>query len=192
METTRLRKDALAALEELTRAAVQPGDRVADATCGNGHDTLLLARLVGPAGKVWAFDLQEEALAKTRTLLAGAGCLAQTELFAAGHERLGEFVQEPLRAVVFNLGYLPGGDKGFVTRPEQTLAALDQATRLLLLGGIITISVYTGHPGGAEEGEAVEMWASAFAAGEFNVWRSRQLNRPQTAPYLVLVEKAPA
>ena len=50
----------------------------------------------------------------------------------------------------------------------------------------------SGHPGGAEEGKAVENWASAFAAEEFNVWRSRQLNRPPTAPYLVLVEKAPA
>jgi len=171
---------------------VRPGDRVVDATCGNGRDTLLLARLVGPGGKVWAFDCQEEALAKARTLLAGAGSLAQTELLAVGHERLAEFVQEPLRAVAFNLGFLPGGDKGLVTRPEQTLAALDQATRLLLPGGVITISVYTGHPGGAEEGEAVEKWASALAAEEFNVWRSHQLNRPPTAPYLVLVEKTPA
>jgi ubiquinone/menaquinone biosynthesis C-methylase UbiE len=191
MEKESLR-GAVALSHFFLRGRVRPGDRVADATCGNGHDTLLLARLVGPAGKVWAFDLQEEALAKTRKVLAEAGCLAQTELLAAGHERLAEFAQESLRAVVFNLGYLPGGDKGFVTRPEQTLAALDQAKRLLLPGGIITICVYTGHPGGAEEGEAVETWASALAAEEFNVWRSRQLNRPPTAPYLVLVEKVPA
>jgi SAM-dependent methyltransferase len=189
MEKESLR-GAVALSRFFLRERVRPGDRVADATCGNGHDTLLLARLVGPGGKVWAFDLQEEALTKTRKLLDGAGCLAQTELLAVGHERLAEYVQEPLRAVVFNLGYLPGGDKGLVTRPEQTLAALDQATRLLLPGGVITISVYTGHLGGAEEGEAVEKWASAFAAEEFNVWRSRQLNRPPTAPYLVLVEKA--
>jgi SAM-dependent methyltransferase len=191
MEKESLR-GAVALSHFFLRGRVRPEDRVADATCGNGRDTLLLARLVGADGKVWAFDLQEEALAKTRTLLAGAGCLAQTELLAVGHERLVEYVQEPLRAVVFNLGYLPGGDKGFVTRTEQTLAALDQATRLLLPGGVITICVYTGHPGGAEEGEAVEKWASAFAAEEFNVWRSHQLNRPPTAPYLVLVEKAPA
>ena len=191
MEKESLR-GAVALSHFFLRERVRPGDRVVDATCGNGHDTLLLARLVGPGGKVWAFDLQEEALTNTRTLLAGAGCLSQTELLAVGHECFAEFVQEPLRAVVFNLGYLPGGDKRFATRPEQTLAALDQTTRLLLPGGVITICVYTGHPGGAEEGEAVETWGTALAAGEFNVWQSRQPNRPSTAPYLVLVEKAPA
>jgi len=190
MEKESLR-GAVALSRFFLRERLRPGDRVADATCGNGRDTLLLARLVGPAGKVWAFDLQEEALTKTRTLLAAAGCLAQTELLAVGHERLAEFVPEPLRAVVFNLGYLPGGDKGFVTRPEQTLAALDQATSLLLPGGIITIGIYTGHPGGAAEGESVEKWGAALVPGEFNVWQSRQPNRPPTAPYLLLVEKAP-
>jgi ubiquinone/menaquinone biosynthesis C-methylase UbiE len=169
---------------------VEPGDRVADATCGNGHDTLFLAHLVGPGGKVWAFDLQEKALTNTRALLEKAGCLAQTELVAAGHEHLAELIGEPLKAALFNLGYLPGGDRNLVTRPEQTLAALDQAARLLLPGGIIIASIYTGHPGGAEEGEAVVQWAAGLAPAAFNTWMSRQLNRPSSAPYVVLVEKA--
>jgi hypothetical protein len=168
---------------------VEPGSRVVDATCGNGRDTLFLARLVGPSGKVWAFDLQEKALANTRALLDKAGCLAQTELVAAGHEHLAEFVGEPLKAALFNLGYLPGGDRSFVTRPENTLVALNHAEHLLLRGGIITACVYTGHPGGIEEGEAVEKWASCLAPATFNVWISRQLNRPSSAPYVVLVEK---
>ncbi len=172
------------------RERVGHGDRVVDATCGNGRDTLFLAGLAGPAGKVWAFDLQEQGLANTRALLANAGCLAWTQLVAAGHERLAEFVGEPVRAVHFNLGYLPGGDRNLITRPENTLAALDQASRLLLPGGIITVCVYTGHPGGADEGKAVEEWAAGLSPGEFNTWVSRQANRGPTAPYLVLVEKA--
>ena len=171
---------------------VKPGDRVADATCGNGHDTLFLARLVGPDGKVWAFDLQKQALANTRLLLVEAGCLTQTELVAAGHEHLAEFVGEPLKAAIFNLGYLPGGGKDFVTRPEQTLAALDQAARLLLPGGIITVCVYTGHPGGAVEAGAVEQWAAGLAPAKFNAWMSRQFNRPASAPYVVIIEKVRA
>ncbi len=188
MKTENLR-GAVALSHFFLEERVKPGDRVADATCGNGHDTLFLARLVGPGGKVWAFDLQEQALANTRLLLDEAGCLAQTELVAAGHERLAEFVGEPLKAVIFNLGYLPGGDKNFVTRPEQTLAALDRAAHLLLPGGIITVCVYTGHPGGAAEGEAVEQWAAGLAPAEFNAWVSRQLNRPASAPYVVIIDK---
>jgi len=171
------------------RERVKAGDRVADATCGNGHDTLLLARLVGPAGRVWAFDVQEGALAATRALLSEAGCLEQVEMVAAGHERLAEFVPAPLRAVVFNLGYLPGGDKQLVTRPRDTVTALQQAADLLLPGGIITVCIYTGHPGGAGEGAAVEEWAAALASEQYNVWRSRQVNRPETAPYLLVIEK---
>jgi SAM-dependent methyltransferase len=171
------------------RERVQQGDRVADATCGNGLDTLFLARLVGEGGKVWAFDIQEEALANTRTRLAEAGCLARVDLVAAGHERLAEFVDGPLRAAVFNLGYLPGGDKRVVTRPDETIAALEQAAGLIIPGGIITVCIYTGHPGGAEEGEAVEKWASSLPPAGFNVWLSRQINRPSSAPYLLLAEK---
>ncbi len=168
---------------------VGSGDRVVDATCGNGRDTLFLARLAGPGGKVWAFDLQEEALAKTRDLLAEAGFLGQTELVNAGHERLAEFVTGPVKAVIFNLGYLPGGDRHFITRPAQTMAALDQACQLLLPRGIIAVCVYTGHPGGTDEGKAVEEWAAGLSPRDFNTWVCRQANRGPSAPYLVLVEK---
>lgn len=171
------------------RERVREGDRVVDATCGNGHDTLLLAKLVGPAGRVWGFDLQERALDATRELLAAEGCLAQVELVRAGHERLGEFITEPLAAAVFNLGYLPGGDKGVVTRPATTLRALNGALDLLRPAGILLVVVYTGHEGATEEEKAVLVWGSGLHPKAFNVWTNRQLNRPPTAPYLVLVEK---
>ena len=172
------------------RERVKPGDRVVDATCGNGNDTLLMARLVGPNGKVLAFDLQEEALAATRTLLAGAGVEDRVELVSAGHERLAEVVGEPLAAVVFNLGYLPGGDKGIITRPATTIAALNAALEILLPGGLLLMVIYTGHTGAAAEEETVLSRVSALDPRTYNVWTSRQANRPPTAPYLVVVEKS--
>lgn len=171
------------------RERVQLGDRVVDATCGNGNDTLLLAQLVGPTGKVWAFDTQEAAIMATDAALREAGCREWVEMVQEGHERLTEFVSGPVRAVVFNLGYLPGGDKGFVTRPDSTRAALVQAESLIGPGGLVLIVVYTGHPGGDEEWDAVRTWAEALAPWEFNVWQARQLNRSEAAPFLVVVEK---
>ena len=41
------------------RQVVQPGDTVIDATMGNGHDTAMLAELVGESGHVIAFDVQD-------------------------------------------------------------------------------------------------------------------------------------
>jgi SAM-dependent methyltransferase len=171
------------------RERVGLGDRVVDATCGNGHDTLFLARLVGQLGRVWAFDIQEQALTNTRALLGDRGCLSWVTLVQEGHEHLAAYVEGPVQAVVFNLGYLPGSDKTCITCPESTLAALHQAEKILSPGGIIVIAVYPGHPGGSEEGAAVEQWATALPHQSYSVWCSRQINRPQTAPYVFLIER---
>lgn len=174
----------------LLRGVIKPGDRVVDATCGNGNDTLFLAQLVGPSGKVWGMDIQGDAVRRTASRLAEAGCLSWVELIHAGHERIAEYVRAPVQAVVFNLGWLPGSDKGVVTRPETTISALEDSLQLLLPGGAILIAVYTGHTGGTEEESAVTAWATALPPESFNVWRSRQMNCPPLAPYLLLVEKA--
>ncbi|MBJ6750378.1 tRNA (mnm(5)s(2)U34)-methyltransferase [Geomonas anaerohicana] len=171
------------------RERVRPGDTVLDATCGNGLDTLLLAQLVGEEGTVWAFDVQPRAIAATRELLEREGRLAQARLVEAGHERVAEFVPHGITAAAFNLGYLPGGDTTLITDPGNTVSALEQTAQLLAPGGIITIALYTGHAGGPEEAAAVEGWAAALHPGRCNVWRHRQLNRPDTAPYLVLIER---
>jgi len=173
----------------LLRERVAPGDRVIDATCGNGQDTLLLAELVGIEGKVWAFDIQEEALSATKDRLEAADLAGRVSLVHAGHERMAEFVAEPVKAILFNLGYLPTGEREVKTSAATTVAALEQGKMLLFPAGIILIAVYTGHGGGAEEWAAVTAWAEGLDPHEFNVWLSRQMNRSEKAPFLVLVEK---
>lgn len=171
------------------RQRVRSGDLVLDATCGNGLDTLLLAELAGDTGRVWGFDVQPRALAATKALLEREGRLATVQLVQASHERLSEFVPAGLNAAVFNLGYLPGGETTLVTSPESTVSALGQAASLLAPGGIIAISLYTGHEGGPEEALAVELWGASLVPKHYNVWCARQLNRPGFAPYLILVER---
>ena len=173
----------------LLRQRVRPGDLALDATCGNGFDTLLLAELVGEGGRVFGFDVQPRAIAATRSLLEREGRLDNVQLFEASHETVAGFVPEGLRAAVFNLGYLPGGDSLLVTDPLGTVSALGQAARLLAPQGIVTVSLYTGHEGGPQEAAAVEAWGASLDPRAFNVWCSRQLNRPAVAPYLVLVER---
>jgi SAM-dependent methyltransferase len=168
---------------------VRPGDFALDATCGNGLDTLLLVELVREGGRVWAFDIQSRAIAATRQLLEREWCLSSVELVESGHETLSKHVPYGLSAAVFNLGYLPGGDSSLITSPESTVSALEQAAKRLKQGGIITISVYTGHPGGPEEARAVEEWGASLSPNNFNVWCNRQMNRPAIAPYLILVER---
>jgi predicted methyltransferase len=183
-------RGAVSLCHYLLQQRLKAGDHAIDATCGNGKDTLLLAQLVGPAGRVWAFDIQAEAIARTSQLLTAAGCATQLVIHAVGHEQLGELVSEPVQAVVFNLGYLPGGAQEVTTQPGNTVTALGKAATLLAPGGVILAAIYTGHEGGVAEEEAVLAWAAALDPVTFHVWSHRQLNRPSTTPYLLMVEKA--
>jgi SAM-dependent methyltransferase len=171
------------------RQQLHLGDRVVDATCGNGHDTLFLAELVGESGRVYAFDIQEAALARTAERLTAAGVAERVTLLHAGHEELSRRVSELVRGVVFNLGYLPGGDKGVITRPETTLASLEQAISLVEVGGFIAIVLYPGHGGGDEESALVEEWGRALDRRQWVAWSMRRTNLAPTAPWLLLLEK---
>lgn len=175
---------------------LRPGGAAVDATAGTGADTLFLARLAGPKGQVYAFDVQEEALARTRARLADAGrteALAEVALMHTGHERMAEMVPADwhgkIQAVMFNLGYLPGGsDLSVITRPETTLAALEQALALLAPGSALTAVLYPGHPGGEAEAQAVESWAAGLSAAQAQTVMYRFPQKPH-APYLIALEK---
>lgn len=175
---------------QMIGALLHDGDRAVDATCGNGNDTLLLARLVGPSGMVWGFDIQDEAITATDRKLTDAGCADRVRLIRAGHEEMSRHVDGPVQAVVFNLGYLPGSDRTIITRPETTGVALEQALPLLGPGGVVAVTVYPGHGGGANERRVVDGWAARLPAGEYHAWRMGQVNVPPDAPYFILVQKS--
>lgn len=176
----------------LLAESVRYGGTVMDATAGNGADTLYLARLVGPKGKVYSFDIQEKALLATRELLEKAGFAGRVTLIQAGHEEIESFVTGPVDAVIFNLGYLPGSDHSIVTRAGTTVVAVNSALNLLRPGGRIGLVIYTGHPGGGEEYAAVENLAVSLDRTRFNVIRINFLNRAAHAPVVIVVEKAGA
>jgi SAM-dependent methyltransferase len=170
---------------------VQSGQFAIDATCGNGHDTLLLAGLVGENGHVWGFDIQQQALAETGQRVAEAGLSGRVTLLHTGHEELARLVAVPVQVVLFNLGYLPGGDRAIITLPDTTASALKQALQLLAPGGIVLVTVYPGHSGGSEEQSTVEEWAAGLEPRKYHSWRMGQVNVSPTAPYLLLIQSVP-
>lgn len=130
-----------------------------DATAGAGHDSLFLAAAVGDAGRVHAFDVQADAIARSRERVQAAGLGHRLTWHAACHSQAPQRIgSEPLDAVMFNLGWLPGGDHALVTRPATTRQALDALTHRLRPGGRLSVIAYRGHEGGAEEDRAVRDW----------------------------------
>lgn len=172
-------------LEEI----LEPGDRCIDATVGNGHDTAFLARAVGERGRVFGFDVQPEAIESTRTRLESEELAERATLFQECHSRIGDWIEGEVKAVMFNLGYLPGGDKERITRPDTTLAAIETASGLLASGGRMTLVVYPGHAGGDIEAEAVERWAGARDQETFGVAAYRFLNQANSPPFLIVISK---
>ena len=165
------------------------GDSAVDATMGNGHDTEALCRLVGPSGRVYAFDIQPQAVENTRLRLLEAGLADRASLFCLGHEHLAEAVPVPVRAVMFNLGWLPGGDHGITTLLPTTLSAVEQALSLLLPGGVLVLCAYPGHPEGAREKESLISFFSSLPPQRYNVLRQVFLNAGPGAPECFVVQK---
>jgi len=159
-------------------------DIVVDATMGNGHDTLFLARL---AKQVFAFDIQEQALEKTRQRLQEAN-LTNVQLILQGHESVDQFVTE-LKAAIFNLGYLPSADKSIITQPQTTIEALEKLCNMLVKGGRIAIMIYYGHEGGDLEKDAVLTYVSQLPQQEYTATIYRTLNQVNNPPFLVMIEK---
>ena len=169
------------------------GDYAIDATVGNGHDTLFLCKQVGIAGKVFGFDIQQQALDSTLSKLESEQFFNNTQLFHVSHGNMAQHIptqyHRKIKAIMFNLGYLPGSDKSIITHTDSTLLALNQSIKLLAASGIITITAYPGHQGGYEETRLIKQWCDHLSAEQYTVQIIYSSDK-KTAPILFIIQKA--
>ncbi len=171
------------------RQSVGNGEKVIDATAGNGFDTLFLAELVGTQGRVFAFDIQCEALSATKNKLSKSGLDDRVTLIHDGHEKLNLYVTEPIAAVVYNLGFLPGGDKSNTTKTETTLNSLGKALSLLKSGGLAVLLLYPGHSEGKKEKVKLLKYCRNLSPQTFTVQHFRLLNVTNNPPELLVIQR---
>lgn len=173
---------------------VKEGDIVVDATCGNGKDSLFLAKKVLPKGTLIGIDLQEKAIESTSSLLEKSLSQQQREkvfLFLQSHETFPEIVyQEKISLFVYNLGYLPGGDKELTTLCASTLPSIQKALQIVHPGGALSITCYPGHEEGAQEESLLKALFSSLSQEEWNVCHHIWSNR-RKAPSLFFLQKKP-
>ena len=180
--------DLLSLQKMFLSSHIREGDSVADFTMGNGHDTVFLSRAVGASGSVTAFDIQPAALESTADNLRRSGCPANWRLICASHDRAPEYIRHPLRAGVFNLGYLTGsGNKRLTTKRSTTLPAVKNALAMLGEDSILLVAVYPGHPEGAREGQELSEYFASLSRFKYSVTQIRIINSPES-PFFMVAE----
>ncbi|MCE7791464.1 class I SAM-dependent methyltransferase [Salipaludibacillus sp. CUR1] len=178
---------------ELLKKSVPLNGVAVDATAGNGHDTVFLAKLVGEKGTVYSFDVQKNAVAATENRVKAEQADCQVQLIHNGHEKLETYLSDIHRGnidgAVFNLGYLPGSDKTVVTAPDTTISAVEQLTKHLKPGGIIVLVVYYGHEEGKVEKDKLLPFVRSLPQEDFHVLEYRFTNQRNSPPFVIAVEK---
>ncbi|QGU96779.1 methyltransferase domain-containing protein [Clostridium bovifaecis] len=168
---------------------LRSGDTVIDATMGNGNDTVFLAGLVGKEGKVYSFDIQDIAIENTEEKLKSANIFSNVKLIHDGHENIDKYVNEKVKLVMFNLGYLPSASHEITTKAETTITAIKKSLEVLDRDGVILLVIYHGHDNDKMERCAVEKLASNLDQKEYNVIRLEFINQMNNPPLLIAIEK---
>ena len=160
-----------------------------DATCGNGNDTLFLAKLCSDNGRIYGFDIQQQALEITSNKLADNNLSDRVTLISAGHETMLEHISHNVEVIIFNLGYLPSSNTNISTEAEKTVRALGVACKLLNNEGLISIVCYPGHEAGMRETQHVKIWIESLDSKWFKVSEYLSEMPDQSTPVLYIIEK---
>ena len=169
---------------------VKSGDVCVDATAGNGNDTKLLCELVGEEGLVYAFDIQKQAVDKTKECLEKQGLDKRARVYLDSHENMANYLEvESVSCITFNFGYLPGGDHNLATKKDSSIFAIHEGLRLLKKGGMMSLCIYSGGDSGFEEKEAILEELAKLDGKRYLVIVSEYYNRPNHPPIPVLIIK---
>ena len=183
-------QNAIELSHEYIERTVCAGDIVIDATAGNGNDTLFLAKLVGKDGFVYAFDIQEKAVKNTIKKLQDNGYSENCKVILDGHQNMKNHVKTSVKAVMFNFGYLPGGDHNIFTVAPTSIAAINAAMELISDDGIITLAIYYGGDSGFEEKDALIEFLRTIDNKQYSVLYHDFINYPNCPPLVVSITRS--
>lgn len=169
----------------LTRELVKNPQRIIDMTLGNGHDSYWLKEAY-PQAELIGFDIQKKAIANSKKRLEA---FEKVELYLESHDKILDFVKEEVDFAIYNLGFLPGGDKEITTEKETVISSLKDLLSLLKRGGLVLMTCYPGHLEGRKEGEAVEEFLLELNQREYTVSKFQFINQINNPPCVFSVQK---
>lgn len=152
-----------------------------DGTLGNGFDTDFLCENFK---KVYSFEIQKEACDKYKEKNKD-----NVDVINDSHHLFKNYISEGVDCIMYNLGFLPGGDKGITTMHTTSLQSIKSGLEMLKSGGIMTICIYKGHTEGKIEESCILSYLSDLPKNKYGVMNHSYLNRAETSPSLVVIEK---
>ena len=161
-------------------------DLVIDATLGNGKDSLFLLPHI-KKGKLFGFDIQKEAIIKSKMLLKE---YSNYELFQTSHENIAKILkdyQNKISLIVFNLGYLPKSKSPITTNYKSTIKAIEEGFKLLNRKGHIVMVIYPGHEEGLKESKEVIKYLKSNKNYRFEKFYN---TKDKTSPYVIDIKRA--
>ena len=182
--------NALGVSQRFIKRYLPAGGFAIDATAGNGGDTLLLCEAVGKTGRVLALDIQQQAVENTRALLQAQGWAGIAQVVLDSHAVLDkDAALESADCVVFNFGWLPGGDHNVFTQKDSSLAAIERGLACLKPGGIMSLCVYYDRNNGYEERDAILDYVRKLDHRKYTVMVVDFANRINDPPIPILIVK---
>lgn len=151
-----------------------------DATLGNGYDTKYLSNNFK---KVYSFDIQKEACENF------IDSNNNVTVICDSHDQFNKYIHEEVDCIMYNLGFLPGGNKCITTMHETSLKSIKDGLDLLKSGGFITICIYRGHDEGKIEESCILEYLECLPKSKYGVMIHSFLNRSKSSPLLAVIEK---
>lgn len=168
----------------LIKADLTKDDICIDMTMGNGYDTLFLAQ---NSKFVYAFDIQKQAIFQTENLLKKHG-VTNVKCILDSHENILNYVKD-FKAVIYNLGYMPSGDKTITTTYQSTLKSLNIVLEHLDEEGMVNIVVYLGHKEGEDESKYLDAYLKSLNPYQFKILKTYLPYQDNKPPYLITIYK---
>ncbi len=181
--------NALGLSHEFITKHTHPGAFCIDATAGRGRDTLFLSKLVGENGKVIAFDIQKDAIDSTKDLLEKEK-VKNTQLILDCHSKMDLYAKkESADSIMFNFGWLPGGDHNIFSKSETSVLAIKKGLDILKPGGVMSLCIYCGKETGFDEKKALLDFVSSLDQKKYSVLLCDFVNRGGNPPIAVFILK---
>ena len=154
-------------------------------TAGNGKDSKFILDKKNPK-ILYAFDIQKLSQERCQKLIS------QRENFKFildDHKNIEKYIGEKIDLFIYNLGFLPKGDKSITTNYKSVIKSLESALNLLNKKGLILITFYPGHEAGKNEALYVCDFLKNLDQKNFQLIKYDFFNQINNPPFLISIRK---